>query len=123
MTSLHGGPGAQVPNQPFTGQNNPNADFYNDYNYGRAIEWLRWMTDIIHTREQFRNAGMLELINEPLNWGDQVDSLRSQFYVEAYNVSVPILKVSWSLCSFATRLSVRSRATSTSPTTIVSTSK
>lgn len=45
------------------------------------------MTDIIHTREEFRSAGMLQLINEPLHWDEQVDSLRSQFYVDAYDVS------------------------------------
>lgn len=86
-SSLHGGPGAQEPNQPFTGQYNPNADFYNDYNYGRAVEWLRWMTEVIHTTDEFSNAGMLEVINEPVQGDGAVDSLRSQYYVDAYNVS------------------------------------
>ena len=45
------------------------------------------MTEIIHTNDAFRNAGMLQVINEPLHWDQQVDSLRSQFYVDAFNVS------------------------------------
>ena len=77
--------------QPFTGQNSPQADFYNDYNYGRAVEWLTWMTDIIHTTPEFSSAGMIELINEPLHWDEAVDSLRSQFYVDAYEVSRRVL--------------------------------
>jgi glucan endo-1,6-beta-glucosidase len=75
-----------VPNQPFTGQYNPNADFYNDYNYGRAVEWLRWITEIVHTDDAYRSVGMIQVINEPLHWDSAVDSLRSSFYVDAYNV-------------------------------------
>lgn len=86
MCSLHGGPGAQVANQPFTGQYNPNADFYNDYNYGRALEWLRWITEIVHTNNAYRNVGMIQVINEPLHWDNAVQSLRSSFYPNAYNV-------------------------------------
>lgn len=85
--SFHGAPGAQVPNQPFTGQYNPNADFYNDYNYGRALEWLKWITEIKHTKNEYRNVGMIEVLNEPTNWDHKVDSLRSSYYVKAYNVS------------------------------------
>jgi hypothetical protein len=84
--SFHGAPGAQQPNQPFTGQYAPSVGFYNDYNYGRSVEWLKWMTDLVHTTEEFRNVGMIEVINEPLNWNDAVESLRSKFYVDAYNV-------------------------------------
>lgn len=87
IASLHGGPGAQQPNQPFTGQYAPSAGFYNDYNYSRALEWLRWMVDIVHTTNEFRNVGMIEVINEPLTWDEAVDSLRSSYYVNAYNVS------------------------------------
>uniref|UniRef100_A0A0D2XZ75 glucan endo-1,6-beta-glucosidase n=1 Tax=Fusarium oxysporum (strain Fo5176) TaxID=660025 RepID=A0A0D2XZ75_FUSOF len=59
ILDLHGAPGAQEPNQPFTGQYAPTVGFYSDYNYGRAIEWLEWMTDIIHTKKEYRNVGML----------------------------------------------------------------
>ncbi|KEY73006.1 hypothetical protein S7711_04670 [Stachybotrys chartarum IBT 7711] len=85
ILDLHGGPGAQQPQQPFTGQYAPSAGFYNDYNYGRAVEWLSWMTELIHTTHELRNVGMLEVINEPLNWDNAVDSLRRTFYVNAYN--------------------------------------
>lgn len=84
--SLHGAPGAQEPNQPFTGQYAPTVGFYSDHNYERAIEWLEWMTDIIHTKKEYRNVGMLELVNEPLNWGNAVDSLRKTYYPKAYSV-------------------------------------
>jgi aryl-phospho-beta-D-glucosidase BglC (GH1 family) len=85
IIDFHGAPGAQQPNQPFTGQYAPSVGFYNDYNYGRSVEWLKWMTDLVHTTEEFRNVGMIEVINEPLNWNDAVESLRSKFYVDAYN--------------------------------------
>lgn len=84
--SLHGAPGAQEPNQPFTGQYAPTVGFYSDYNYGRAIEWLEWMTDIIHTKKEYHNVGMLGLVNEPLNWDKAVDSLRKTYYPKACSV-------------------------------------
>ncbi|KAF4990679.1 hypothetical protein FGRMN_8351 [Fusarium graminum] len=84
ILDFHGAPGAQQPNQPFTGQYASTAGFYNDYNYGRAVEWLEWMTDIIHSKQEYRNVGMLEILNEPLNWDNAVDSLRSSFYPKAY---------------------------------------
>ncbi|KAF4965241.1 hypothetical protein FSARC_6960 [Fusarium sarcochroum] len=85
ILDLHGAPGAQEPNQPFTGQYAPKAGFYNDYNYGRAIEWLEWITDIIHTKNEYRNVGMLELVNEPQNWDNAVDSLRKTYYPNAFS--------------------------------------
>jgi glucan endo-1,6-beta-glucosidase len=44
------------------------------------------MTDIIHTKKEYRNVGMLELVNEPLNWDNAVDSLRKTYYPKAYSV-------------------------------------
>ncbi|KAF5234846.1 hypothetical protein FANTH_11940 [Fusarium anthophilum] len=85
ILDLHGAPGAQEPNQPFTGQYAPTVGFYSDYNYDRAIEWLEWMTDIVHTKKEYRNVGMLELVNEPLNWDNAVDSLRKTYYPKAYS--------------------------------------
>jgi len=61
---LHGAPGGQV-TDAFTGQLNPNPGFYNDYNYGRAYQWLEWMTNKIHTNAAYSTVGMLELVNEP----------------------------------------------------------
>ena len=74
--SLHGAPGAQKPGQPFTGQNVTSAGFYTDDNYARAIEWLKWLVQTVRTNREYRNVGMIELVNEPLNWDDSVDSLR-----------------------------------------------
>ncbi|KAF4453424.1 murein transglycosylase [Fusarium austroafricanum] len=85
ILDLHGAPGAQEPNQPFTGQYTPTVGFYSDYNYGRTIEWLEWMAGIIHTKTEYRNVGMLELVNEPLNWDKTVDSLRKTYYPKAYS--------------------------------------
>ncbi|KAF4341403.1 murein transglycosylase [Fusarium beomiforme] len=85
ILDLHGAPRAQEPSQPFTGQYVPEAGFYNDYNYGRAIDWLEWMTDIIHTKKGYRNVGILELVNEPLNWDKAIDSLRKTYYPKAYS--------------------------------------
>ncbi|KLO88267.1 SPR1-exo-1,3-beta-glucanase precursor [Fusarium fujikuroi] len=82
---LHGAPGAQEPNQPFTGQYAPTVGFYSDQYYERAIEWLEWMTDMIHTKKEYRNVGMLELVNEPLNWDNAVASLRKTYYPKAYS--------------------------------------
>ncbi|KAF5633055.1 murein transglycosylase [Fusarium sp. NRRL 52700] len=85
ILDLHGAPGAQEPNQPFTDQYAPTVGFYSDRNYGRAIEWLEWMTDIIHTKKEYRNVDMLELVNEPLNWDNAVDSLRKTYYPKTYS--------------------------------------
>ncbi|CAM1503015.1 Fc.00g077910.m01.CDS01 [Cosmosporella sp. VM-42] len=82
--SLHGAPGAQEPNQPFTGQYASTAGFYSDYNYGRAVQWLEWITNIIHTKTEYRNVGMLEVVNEPLAWDKAVPSMRSTYYKNAY---------------------------------------
>jgi len=45
---LHGAPGAQKAQEPFTGQYAPTAGFYNNYNYGRATQFLSWMTEVVH---------------------------------------------------------------------------
>lgn len=36
-----------------------------------------------------RNVGMIELVNEPTSWDSAVPSMRSTFYKNAYNVSLP----------------------------------
>lgn len=47
------------------------------------------MTEIVHTDDAYRNVGMIQVINEPLHGSGAVDSLRSQFYPDAYNVRYP----------------------------------
>ncbi|KAL4884221.1 glycoside hydrolase superfamily, partial [Aspergillus karnatakaensis] len=84
IMDLHGAPGAQEPEQPFTGQYAPTPGFYQDYQYERALQFLEWMTETIHQNDKFRNVGMLELVNEPLQDANQVASMRSSYYPEAF---------------------------------------
>ncbi|KAH6879420.1 beta-1,6-glucanase [Thelonectria olida] len=69
IIDLHGAPGGQQ-QDPFTGQNNKPAGFFNDYNFGRAQKWLTWMTNRIHTNSAYRTVGMLEVLNEPVSRHD-----------------------------------------------------
>ena len=56
-----------------------------DYQYERAYKFLEWMTNIIHTNNKYRNVGMLEVVNEPLQAGNsQTDSMRSTYYPTAW---------------------------------------
>lgn len=86
IMDLHGAPGAQTPNNAFTGQLAPEAGFYVDYQYERALKWLEWMTGLIHTANEFRNVGMLEIVNEPVQTDDQASSMRQSYYPQAFNV-------------------------------------
>ncbi|KAL0635795.1 hypothetical protein Q9L58_005228 [Maublancomyces gigas] len=65
IIDLHGAPGAQDPQQPFTGQYAPSSGFYGDYNYERAYKFLEWITNIIHTNSNFWSTGTVQLVNEP----------------------------------------------------------
>ncbi|KAF2837873.1 glycoside hydrolase family 5 protein [Patellaria atrata CBS 101060] len=82
IIDLHGAPGAQVPQQPFTGQFAPSAGFYQGYQYDRAYKFLEFMTNLIHTNNAYRNVGMLEVVNEPEGGHP---NLVSEFYPNAYN--------------------------------------
>jgi glucan endo-1,6-beta-glucosidase len=83
IIDLHGAPGAQA-TDAFTGQLNPSPGFFDDYNYGRAYQWLEWMTEKIHKNDAYSTVGMLELVNEPVRIFDdkypnaqaQTDSMR-----------------------------------------------
>lgn len=44
------------------------------------------MTKKIHKDDKFRNVGMLEIVNEPLNGDEQKDSLRKSYYPDAFKV-------------------------------------
>ncbi|KAF2007889.1 glycoside hydrolase family 5 protein [Amniculicola lignicola CBS 123094] len=82
IIDLHGAPGAQEPNQPFTGQFAPEATFFNTYQYNRAYTFLQVMTQRIHTNPAYDTTGMIEVLNEPQrNHG----SLISEFYATAYS--------------------------------------
>ena len=81
IIDLHGAPGAQVKQQPFTGQYAPTAGFYVDYQYERAYKFLEWMTTYIHTDAAFSNVGTIGLVNEPI-WDN---SLIYSYYPTAWN--------------------------------------
>jgi aryl-phospho-beta-D-glucosidase BglC (GH1 family) len=103
IIDMHGAPGAQVATNPFTGQVRamfnpavntsltqsqyaPSPGFYVDYQYSRAEQFLSWLTHMIHTNNNFRNVGMIEVVNEPVQDANYVSSMRSDYYPNAYNV-------------------------------------
>jgi hypothetical protein len=69
----------------------PTPGFYVDYQYNRATEFLSWMTTQIHTNSNFRNVGMLGIVNEPVQNTGTVASMISTYYPNAYNVGLPSL--------------------------------
>ncbi|CAL5875247.1 uncharacterized protein PFLUO_LOCUS9551 [Penicillium psychrofluorescens] len=85
IMDLHGAPGAQVSENAFTGQLVETPGFYNTYNYQRALRFLEWMTKLIHSTNQFRNVGMLEIVNEPVSDSDEATSMRKNYYPSAVN--------------------------------------
>ncbi|KAF2756976.1 glycoside hydrolase, partial [Pseudovirgaria hyperparasitica] len=78
---LHAAPGAQVGNQPFTGQYTTTPGFYTRYNYRRTYKFLEFMTTRIHTNDAYRNVGMFAVLNEPVGG---YPTLTSEFYPHAY---------------------------------------
>ncbi|KAI4106808.1 MAG: hypothetical protein L6R37_002010 [Teloschistes peruensis] len=63
----------------------PSPGFYVDYQYERAYKFLEWMTHIIHTNRNYRNVGMLEVVNEPQQGGNSnTDSMRRTYYPTAW---------------------------------------
>ncbi|OOO07157.1 glycoside hydrolase family 5 [Aspergillus oryzae] len=64
IIDLHGAPGAQ---------------------YQRALEFLEWMTIKVHTLHNFRNVGMLEVVNEPVQNPQVTTTLRSNYYPNAFH--------------------------------------
>lgn len=63
------------------------AGFYVDYQFERALKFLEWMADLIHTDNNYRNVGMLELVNEPIQNSGNVGTMRSTYYPDAFSVS------------------------------------
>ena len=86
ILGLHGAPGAQVPHNPFTGQYASKAGFYADFQYERALKFLEWMTKLIHDKTEFRNVGMLEIVNEPVQHAKKISSMRKKYYPQAFSV-------------------------------------
>ncbi|XP_055354489.1 uncharacterized protein LOC129600112 [Paramacrobiotus metropolitanus] len=83
IMDLHGAPGAQEPQQPFTGQYAPTAGFFVSWQYDRAYKFLAWMTRLAHTNHKFRNVGTIEIVNEPARGQN---SLVHEFYPKAFEV-------------------------------------
>ncbi|KAL1847720.1 hypothetical protein Plec18170_008381 [Paecilomyces lecythidis] len=85
IIDLHGAPGAQVADNSDTGQYASSAGFYEDYQYGRALQFLEWMTKQVHQNNAFRNVGMLQIVNEPEQDPDTVSSMLTTYYPNAVN--------------------------------------
>ncbi|KUL91588.1 hypothetical protein ZTR_01680 [Talaromyces verruculosus] len=86
IIDLHGAPGAQVSQNPDTGQFASTPGFYVDYQFERALEFLEWMTILIHSSDSFRNVGMLEIVNEPVRDPSSVGTMRSTYYPGAFSI-------------------------------------
>ncbi|CAG8979140.1 hypothetical protein HYALB_00000273 [Hymenoscyphus albidus] len=84
ILDVHGAPGAQQPQQPFTGQYAPSAGFYQGHQYDRAKEFVGWLSEVVHTRGAFRNVGMIELVNEPIQNTGATPGLLDNYYPNAY---------------------------------------
>ncbi|KAF2807744.1 glycoside hydrolase [Mytilinidion resinicola] len=67
ILDLHAAPGAQVAQQPFTGQYASTPGFYQDYQYDRAYQFLQFITNRVHTNSAYSTVGMLEVLNEPIS--------------------------------------------------------
>ncbi|KAL9471862.1 hypothetical protein ACSS6W_009803 [Trichoderma asperelloides] len=88
IMDLHAGPGAQFPNQQYTGHGVSQPGFYTEANYERAADFLEWMTERIHTNATYASVGMLEVLNEPVHSGDfpdQAADMVNTYYPLAWN--------------------------------------
>ncbi|KAF2796530.1 glycoside hydrolase family 5 protein [Melanomma pulvis-pyrius CBS 109.77] len=82
ILDLHGAPGAQEANQPFTGQYAGEPGFYQSYQFDRAYWFLQVMTDRIHQHTEYRTVGMIEVVNEPAR---NHPNLVSEYYATAHS--------------------------------------
>jgi hypothetical protein len=68
-------------------QKTTQPDFHNVYNYERAAQFLEWMTNRIHTQQEYRTTGVLQVLNEPVsktNFPDEAADMIKNFYPQAY---------------------------------------
>ncbi|RDW75419.1 putative endo-beta-1,6-glucanase-1 [Coleophoma cylindrospora] len=84
ILDLHGAPGAQIADNPDTGQYVQTPGFYVADQYDRAVSFMSWLTTQIHSNTSFRNVGMLEIVNEPLQFSSQTAMMISSYYPDAY---------------------------------------
>ncbi|KAG2353770.1 glycoside hydrolase family 5 protein [Suillus spraguei] len=62
----HALPGVQTPGQMFTGNCTTDVQFYNPYNYHRALVWTAVMTALSHLDPNFGSVFAIEAVNEPI---------------------------------------------------------
>ncbi|TVY65554.1 putative glucan endo-1,6-beta-glucosidase B, partial [Lachnellula suecica] len=84
IIDMHGAPGAQTADSVSTGQYASSAGFYDNSQYDRGIKFLSWLTNLTHTVNEFRNVGMIGIVNEPEQNHTLVQSMINDFYPEAY---------------------------------------
>ncbi|KAI6092417.1 endo-beta-1,6-glucanase [Hypoxylon rubiginosum] len=82
ILDMHAAPGVQASSQSFAGHTTSDVQFFNDDNYKRGVDFLKYLTKLVHTRNEMRNVGMIGVVNEPAQGHDD---LRSKFYPNAYN--------------------------------------
>lgn len=82
ILDMHAAPGVQASSQSFAGHTTSDVQFFNDGNYQRGVDFLKYLTKLAHTRSEMRNVGMIGVVNEPARGHDD---LRSKFYPNAYN--------------------------------------
>ncbi|XXH04841.1 mRNA binding protein puf3 [Hypoxylon texense] len=82
ILDMHAAPGVQASGQSFAGHTTSDVQFFNDDNYKRGVDFLKYLTKLVHTRSEMRNVGMIGVVNEPAQGHDD---LRSKFYPNAYN--------------------------------------
>lgn len=62
----HALPGAQTPDQMFTGSCTSDVEFYTPKNYHRALIWTAVMTTFSHLDSDFESVFAIEAVNEPI---------------------------------------------------------
>ena len=85
VIDMHGAPGAQVKENSFTGQYASSSGFYVNWQFDRGVKFLTWLTQNIHSNNNFRNVGMIGIVNEPVQDSGTAATMRSQFYPNAFS--------------------------------------
>ncbi|KAG9240085.1 putative endo-beta-1,6-glucanase [Calycina marina] len=85
IIDMHGAPGAQVSQNADTGQWASTPGFYVSWQYNRATQFLSWLTQNIHSNNNFRNVGMIGIVNEPVQIADTTATMRQTYYPNAFN--------------------------------------
>ncbi|KAI5866045.1 glycoside hydrolase family 5 protein [Durotheca rogersii] len=87
IMDLHAGPGGQTTRQQFTGHSVDYPGFYTQENYERTYQFLEWMAERIHTNDNYRTVGTLQVMNEPVHSSEYPDlaaNMVANFYPGAW---------------------------------------